>query len=326
MKSVLPIVLWCLLGGNAGAEEIAKLRLQVQLDAGVIKVADIWTNAGAKADTVIGTAPPPGRSIAIEAAQLAYIAHLYDVKWRPISRVERTLVERAGRPLTHDEMVEPVRRSIVEAGASADVKIELANFVPILVPPASFPTLTVEAIRYDPASGRFSADLVASTEGMETQHMRVDGAVTEMVTALVAAHRLEPGDVITPADVRSMQIAQRRLAGPAVSDTALVVGQTPKRAIVAGQPLVAADLGPPLMVQKGSTVLIVLETSSMSLAAQGLALSSGGRDDEIQVMNPLSRAVVAARVTGPGRAVILPGSSPLVPPVRVMPMNQEVSN
>jgi flagella basal body P-ring formation protein FlgA len=79
-------------------------------------------------------------------------------------------------------------------------------------------------------------------------------------------------------------------------------------------------------VPKGATVVIALETANMSLAAQGVALDSGGRDDVIQIMNPVSRAVVAAKVTAPGRAVILPGSTPLVAPARATPRPSEVAN
>jgi flagella basal body P-ring formation protein FlgA len=330
MKRVTKTVLLALLCGSvvAGvhAKSAAQLKLQVQLDAGVIKVSDIWANAGAKSDTVIGPAPPPGRSIAVEAGQLAYIAHLYDVNWRPTSGVERTVVERAGRPLTHDEIVEPIRRSLVQSGAPSTVTVDLAAIPPILVPPESFPLVSVEAQAYDTGSQRFSADLVVSTEGMQTQRTRVSGRVVQLVKALVAARRLEPGDVITPADVRATQVAERRLVGAVESDLSQVVGQTPKRTIVAGQPVEAADVGPPIMVTKGATVALLLETPNMSLTARGLALDAGGRGDVIQIMNPLTRAVVAARVTGAGRAAVEPGSAPLVPPSRAMPSNSEVAN
>jgi hypothetical protein len=43
-------------------------------------------------------------------------------------------------------------------------------------------------------------------------------------------------------------------------------------------------------------------------------------------MNPVSRAIVAARVTGPGRAVILPGTTPLVAAAQAMPRHPEVAN
>ena len=330
MKRITKTVLLALLCGSvvagAQARSAAQLKLQVQLDAGVIKVSDIWANAGAKSDTVIGPAPPPGRSIAVEAGQLAYIAHLYDVDWRPTSGVERTVVERAGRPLSHDEIVEPIRRSLVQAGAPSTVTVDLSAMPPILVPPGSFPLVSVEAEAHDTGSQYFSADLVISTEGMQTQRTRVSGRVVQLVKALVAARRLEPGDVITQADVRATQVAERRLVGPVESDLSQVVGQTPKRTIVAGQPVEAADVGPPIMVPKGATVALLLETPEMSLSAQGLALDAGGRGDVIQVMNPFTRAVVAARVTGAGRAAVEPGSAPLLPPSRAMPRNSEVAN
>ena len=325
-KRAALILFGCLTSIHGNAAVAPELKLHVQLDAGVIRVSDLWDNPGAKSEAVIGTAPPPGRSIAIEAAQLAYIAHLYDVNWHPTSGVERTFLERAGRPLSYEEMAGPVRRSLIASGAPASVAIELGNVAPILVPPMSFPMISVEGTRYDPATGRFAADLAASTDGMETQRMRIEGRATDMVPTIVATRRLTAGDVITASDVRIMQIAGQRLTGPALTDISEVVGQTPKRTLVAGQPVSATDVGAPVMVLKGATVLIVLETPNMSLASQGLAVSSGGRDDMIQVMNPLSRAIVAARVTGPGRAIVLSGSTPLVAPTRVASRNPEIAN
>ena len=304
----------------------AVLRLQVALDAGVIRLSDLWANAGPKADTVIGPAPPPGRSIGIEAGQLAYIARLYDIDWRPTSGVERTAVERASRPLSRDEVSEPIRRSLAEAGAAPSVTVEFANFSPILVPPASFPLLAVEGLSYDAAGERFSANLAVSTEGMQTQRLRVSGRVVEMVPAVVATRRLQADEIIGPADIRRMPIAARRMTGPAITDPALAVGQSPKRTIVAGQAIAEADVGPPVMIAKGATVAVMIETPGLSMTAQGLALGAGGRGDVIQVMNPLSRAVVAARVTGAGRAIAAPGASPPVAPADSIPRSPEVAN
>jgi flagellar basal body P-ring formation protein FlgA len=325
-KTVFLALLFAAVTAPLHARSTAQLKLQVQLDAGVIKVGDLWADAGAKSATVIGPAPPPGRSITVEAGQLAYIAHLYDVDWRPTSGVERTVVERAGRSLSYDEIVDPIRRSLVQAGAPANVTVDLAAVPPILVPPLAFPLVSVEAQSYDAASERFSADLVVSADATQTQRARVAGRVMQLVKALVAARRLEPGDVITAADVRATEVSARHVVGTVEQDLSEVVGQTPRRTIIAGQPLDAADVGSPVMVPKGATVVLVLDTPNMSLTAQGLALSAGGRGDVIEVMNPLTRAVVAARVAGAGRAVIDPGSTPLVPPSRAMLRTSEVAN
>jgi flagella basal body P-ring formation protein FlgA len=325
-KTVLLALLCGVLAVSAHAKSTAQLKLQVHLDASVIKVGDLWADAGAKTNTVIGPAPPPGRSIAVEAGQLAYIAHLYNVDWRPTSGVERTVIERAGRPLTQDEIIEPIRRSLAQKGAPPDATVDLGSIQPILVPPMSFPVVSVEAEAYDPASERFSAELAISTDGMQTERTRVTGRVVQLMKALVATRRLDPGDVITAADVRSTQVPARSLLGKAASDLSQVVGQTPKRTIVAGQPLEADNVGPQVMVPKGATVVLVLNTPTMSLTARGLALGSGGQGDVIEVMNPLTRAVVAARVSGADQATIEPGSTPLVPPSRAMPRNLEAMN
>lgn len=293
---------------------VAALRLQLRLDAGVITVGDLWSDAGPKAGAVVGPAPQPGRAIAVEAGQLAYIARLYDVPWRPTSGVERATIERAGRPLTRDELSDPIRRALADAGAPSAGALEMPSVEAMLVPPMSFPAVSVEALSYDPSSDRFSASVAVSADGMQTLRARVAGRLERTVAAVVAVRRLQAGDLIAAGDVRLAQYPERRLAGPAASDPDLVVGQAAKRTVVAGQPLSQADFGPPTMVLKGSTVVVTVESPGLSLAAQGIALGSGGRDDVVQVSNPLSRSVVAARITGPGRASVNPGSVPLVAP------------
>jgi flagella basal body P-ring formation protein FlgA len=311
----------------AARDPDAALKLQIQIDSGVIKVSDLWANAGAKADTVIGQAPPPGRTIAIGTSQLAFIAQLYDVNWRPVSGVEHASLGRAGRPLTRDEMIEPLRRSLVEAGAPPSVAVDVTSVDPILVPPLSVPVLTVEGMSYDAAGEHFSAQVLISAPGMADQAVRLAGRAADMVPSVVANRRLSPGEVIMPADIRLAQVPQRRLGGPVTGDVSLVVGLTPKHAIVAGQPVSPSDVAPPILVAKGSTVVIAVETPTMSLAAQGIAMTAGSRGDTIQVMNPLSRAIVEARVINAGRAVIEPGSAPIAPPrANARPKAPEISN
>lgn len=311
-------VAWCLVVSRVHAEALsgpeAGLRLQIRIDSGIIKVGDLWSGAGLKADAVVGPAPQPGRSIAVETGQLAYIARIYGVHWRPTSGVERSTIERAGRSLTREELFEPLKRALAEAGASASVTLEIPNVEPMLVPPLSFPLVSVEAVSYDSVSDRFAASVAVSADGMQTLRSRVSGRLARTVAAVIASRRLQAGDAIGPDDVRVSQYPERRLAGPAVSDLSTVLGQAAKRTVVAGQPLSQADFGPPTMIAKGATVVVTVESPGLSLAAQGIALGAGGRDDVVQIMNPLSRSVVAARVTGPGRASINPGSVPLVAP------------
>jgi flagella basal body P-ring formation protein FlgA len=296
----------------AAAEE-PTLNLQVSLNAGVIVVGDLWRNAGAKAAAIVGPAPPPGRSFVIEATQLAYIARLFDVQWKPFSGVERAVIERGGRVLEREEMLEPLRHGLMESGLPEGTSVELANVAPVLVPPLSFPLVRVEGLSVDPASDRFAANLAISSEDMQTQMVRVSGRAVQMGSAVVANRRLLPDDIIAEADIRLARLPERSLKSDVARSLGQVVGQSARRVVAMGQPIALSEIGPAMMIAKGATVVLTMETPGISIAAQVLAMGSGGSGDTIQVMNPMSRAVVAARVTGPGRAVVAPGGSPLVP-------------
>jgi flagella basal body P-ring formation protein FlgA len=63
-------------------------------------------------------------------------------------------------------------------------------------------------------------------------------------------------------------------------------------------------------------VALSLESGGLALAAQGKALESGAEGEQIRVLNPASRAVIVAVVTGQGRARVTPGSVPALPAAR----------
>src|ERR1700733_2892343 len=83
-------------GALAAEARSATLRSATMLHGPVVRLSDLFDDAGANADRVLGTAPGPGGSIVVEAAQLAAIARQFGVDWRPGSAAERAGLERAG--------------------------------------------------------------------------------------------------------------------------------------------------------------------------------------------------------------------------------------
>jgi len=185
------LLLWLVAAGAcrftpAVAASPPTLNVQITLDSGVIRVGDIWRDAGAKAEAIVGTAPLPGHSFAVDSIQLSFIAHLYDVDWKPTSGVERSFVERPGRTLTHDEIRDALAPALVQAGAPPTGSLELSSLNELLVPPLSLPRIGVQEASYDAGSERFTANLVVSAEGIPTQTMRVAGRMVQRVDAVVA--------------------------------------------------------------------------------------------------------------------------------------------
>lgn len=286
------------------------LRTVTTLHAPVVRLSDLFDDAGANADRVLGPGPGAGGRIVVEAAQLAAIARQFGVDWRPASSADRAVLDRPGRPLRRDDVLDAVRSALIAGGASADCDIELAGFTPPLVPDESEPRPLVSDLDYDANAGRFGAVLSVVGKGMEPVHMRVTGRVDDTVDLPVATTRLVTGSVLRTQDMHVARVHVGVLRGEVVHRVGDAIGMQVKRQIAAGQPLEVGALMRPALVQKGATVLMVLDSPGIALTAQGQAMEAGAIGERIRLLNPVSRAVVEAEVIGPGRVRVTPTGLP----------------
>ena len=294
----------------------ATLRPATSLAASQVRLSDLFDDLGPGADRVLGPAPAPGGRIVVEAAQLGAIARQFGVDWRPASPGDRAVLDRAGRPVARDELLAVLRDALQGAGAPAGFEFEMPDITPPLVPLESHAKPVVEQLEYDGSSGRFTALLSVSADDQGPVRLRLSGVVQEMVELPVAAHRLLPGGALTADDVRMARVRAATVRGEVARQVAQAVGLGVRTQIAAGQPLPLGDLIRPPLVEKGAAVTLSLTAGGIALTAQGQALEAGAQGERIRVVNPGSRAVVEAEVTGPGRARVEPGSLPITAAAR----------
>ena len=156
----LPVALLVLCLGSAG--HAATLRTTTTLHGPTVRLADLFDDAGANAQRVLGPGPGPGGRIVVEAAQLGAIARQFHVDWRPASSADRAVLDWPGRPLRREVALDAVKAALLAAGASADCDVELTGFAPPLVPVDGEPQAVVSDLDYDAGAGRFSAVLSLS--------------------------------------------------------------------------------------------------------------------------------------------------------------------
>jgi flagella basal body P-ring formation protein FlgA len=291
--------------------EAATLRATTTLRASTVRLSDLFDGLDGKADRVLGPGPGPGGRIVVEAAQLGAIARQFGVEWHPGSSGDRSVLERPGRPLRRDDVMNAVRSALIASGASADCDVDLAGFSPPLVPVEAVPRPVVSDLDYDATAGRFSAMLSVTGEALEPLHFRVDGRADDTIVLPVAATRLLAGSIVQPSDVRMARVRTSLLRGDVMHSPSDAVGMQTKRVIAPGQPLFINELMRPSMVVKGATVLMVLDSPGIALTAQGQAIESGAIGERIRVLNPSSRAAVEAEVTGPDRVRVAPSAVPM---------------
>ncbi len=313
-RMILPLLLSLVAAPPVSA---ATLRTMTSLSAPVVLVSDLFDEAGDTATRVLGPAPAPGQRIVVESAQLAAIARQFGVDWRPASSADRAILDRPGRLLPRDQLLDALTRALVRAGAPPSSDIELSGYEPPLVPLASDPRATVEQVAYQSGSGRFSADVLVSGEAMAPLRLRVSGEIDEVAVIPVPAHRLAAGSILRLEDLIPARVRVASLRGEVVRDPAQAEGMAIRRMASAGQPLALADLQRPDAVAKGARVMLELRSPGLTLAALGVALEAGALGSRVRVLNPVSRMVVEGEVTGAGHVAVAPDTIPLPADTRV---------
>ncbi|MBN9562569.1 MAG: flagellar basal body P-ring formation protein FlgA [Alphaproteobacteria bacterium] len=290
----------------------ATLRPMTSLSGPTVRLSDLFDDAGPNAARILGPGPALGGNIVVEAPQLAAIARQFGVNWRPASPADRAFLDRPGRPLTRDEAMAPVRVALIEAGASENCEVEIPGFTPPQVPLKGGVQTIVTQLQYDAPSGRFSAALSLTGDFMEPVTMRLAGRVQETIEVPIATTRLPAGAVLRAGDVHMARIRAALARDDVAREPQQAIGMALRHSISAGQPLPMADLVRPSIVEKGGAVQMLLNSTGLTVAAQGQALESGAMGERIRVLNPVSRAVLEAEVTGPGQVRVQPDSLPLV--------------
>ncbi len=301
-----------LLAAPATAQEMVAVRPLVVVDNPSLLLGDLFTGAGPRATVVIGAAPPPGRRLVVEAAQLAALARHHGLAWRPLGTHERSIIERPGRAIALNEVQEALRADLLRLGLDAEAELELTGFLAPMVPPTALPSLTLEGPSFEASTGRFAATLTIMAEGIATQRQRLIGRAMPTQPAVVAARRLALGDVLRPADVRLVRLRAERLRPGAAETLDQVLGLQLRRPLAEGLPLLTADLAPPAVVTKNALVVMLLESPGLSLSVQGRAMESAAQGGLVPVMNLESRAVVEAQAIGPGRVRVAMGAVPVL--------------
>jgi flagellar basal body P-ring formation protein FlgA len=293
--------------------QAAALRNMTTLHGPNVYLKDLFDDAGTNANRVLGPGPDPGGRIIVEAAQLNAIARQYSVAWRSVSRADRAVLEWPGRPLRKEEAIDAVRVALTAGNAADDTDIDLPGFTPPIIPAEVTPVSTVSQLDYDSNSGRFTAALTVTGEGMNPIDSRISGRVDEMVEAPVALTRLLPETVLRSDDVRIARVRTASLQNEVARSVDQVVGMQLRRPVAAGQPLRLADLVRPPLVQRGSTVQIELSSSGLSVTGQAVALDAGVDGERIRVQNMTSHAFLFAQVVGPGQVRVTPDAPPALP-------------
>ena len=275
----------------------AMLKPHVIVDGPMVLLGDLFDGAGDQGSTAIAQSPAPGKKVEVGARWLAAVAKAYGLAWRPNSRYDRTVVERASQVIDTRRIETDLTDALARRGATGRISLLLDQpGLRLDLPTDAAPTLAISGLNSDPTSGRCTAILVAPASGTPLVNATISGRVVTMTEVPVLRRRVEPGEVIRADDVEWSSVRTDRIGRDIIVDTENLIGMSPRRPIRPGDAILASDLRAPVVVAKNSLITIRLDTDRMSLSAQGRALEPGSTGDVIRVINTKSNKIINAAV------------------------------
>lgn len=158
-----------------------------------------------------------------------------------------------------------------------------------------------------PSGGRIGRRTVVGVRcsGGRPWKVYVPVDVQEPRTVLVVRRTLPRGHVLTAADFTTEERDVSRLARGYLADSGSAIGRRLDRRVMAGDVLEPSMLEEELLVQRGQSVTLVVQSDALSVRMAGLALADGTRGERIRVRNLASERVVEGVVRSPEEVEVL---------------------
>jgi flagellar basal body P-ring formation protein FlgA len=310
MKELIFIILAISLFVDTARAEGVTLKTAPSAGGSQITFGDLFVGDALPAslvNVVIGPAPRPGRRSSIEAKWLEATAQRYGITWQKPEGLTTVIISRAGQPVPQEH----IRATIAEAlKAKATLAAVILDIEPadIWIPSSSEPSVAIETLDYNQATGNFTARVSAPADDGEI--FAVYGRATPAKPVATLTRDIAAGQVLSADDVSEQPIEIGRAAQDSITDVSAIVGLATKRQMRAGQKLRQADLERPRMLKKGDVVTLIYEVPGMSLTALGRAVSDGAAGDVISIVNSQSHRTVEAKVTSAGTAIVESRATP----------------
>lgn len=270
-----------------------------------LRLGDLFTNVGDKADRRVGTTPPAGTPLTVDATTLQRLANLNGLPWRATSTQDRTVVERDSVLIGTDEIIAGVLMVLAQKGTPTEgLEVDLTLGSRQYYRPREG-AMQIDAVSVDATGLRFAASMSIVTPGEARQTVALTGRMHRTVEVPVLTRPLRAGDVIDARAIGSAQLPDRQVSANAVRDRGALLGQSVRRALAVGAPILVSDLQPTNAVSKGQSVLVLLQVPGMQLSVRGVALDAGAVGETIRVQNERTKATVQGVVADNGTVHVL---------------------
>jgi len=284
------------------------LHADVTVAGDIVRIGDLVDNAGSFADVPIYRAPDIGTSGSIPTSQVISALRAHQVIGVDTRNVRQVTVTRLARTIESKAIELAVTQALEHhngLGDAANLTLTFDREVQDLRLDAAYSgAMQAAAARFEPRTGRFdvSFEIVNEASGSPTR-LRFTGTAVETIDAAVLTRNIDRNELLKSSDI----VIERRTKAEIGNDAASreqSLGMQVRRSMRAGQPLRAADLVKPDLVQRDQSVTVIYDTPGLYLTTRGKALDNGTEGDVVSVLNLQSKRTLTGTVTGRGQVTI----------------------
>lgn len=291
-------------GGDRLAASELRLRSNITVSSDIVRIGDLFDNAGSAAEIPIFRSPSPGRSGFLTARRVAYAVRNYGLNWNNPYRISEIAVYRDGRQISLSEIEDAIKARIAQLDANkqaGDLELEFDQTpTPLVVPSDAAGEISFLHADFEARTGRFVAVITTSGKSSGTVRRKFTGRAVDVVSAPVLSRPVARGSRITGEDVTMTRMPRSSVPTNALFESSDVIGMIATRPLRSGAVVGVRDVERPRVVRKSELVTVVYSIPGLQLTAKAQALDSGGEGDVVTIMNPRSKRVIEAVVTGPG--------------------------
>lgn len=291
----------------AAQNAMPALRASVTVTGNIVRIGDLVENAGPVAEVPIFRAPDLGTRGTVPAERVIEAIRPHQLIGIDTRGIAEVIVTRATRAIPAAEISERIAKALegrYGLGEARNILIQFDREVRTLnVEPTVTGELEILTLDYNPRTTRFDVTFdLPSSVALHQQANRFTGTAYETIDAVVAERPVEHGEILKLSDLAIVR--RPKSEGPVIGDVHAVAGLAARHELRPGQPLHAADLVKPSIVQRNDTVIIIYEVPGITLTLRGQAQDAGALGDTINVLNVQSKRVMQAVVSGPGRVTV----------------------
>ena len=152
----------------------------------------------------------------------------------------------------------------------------------------------------EPRSGQFlgkvSSLVTILVDGKPCRRARASAYIECFKQVVCAKNGLTRGQLIGPRDITLVRLPISKLKSRFFDDPNAILGLQAKRTVRPGQVIYATSISKPILVKRGSKVLIVAKSPTIEITCPGVAVENGRLGDFVRVKNVQTKRVVIARV------------------------------